>query len=377
VKRAIGALLVVALVCFSLGPLRTPIPVSAAPTLSVTAKKVCKTVVKKVHGKKKKVRVCKTVKPKPAVPPAPAAHVLATIPVAHSFQMAGGFGSVWVNRGPTMEDRVSRIDPGTNSISAIVTVNNLGGQGIASGFGSIWEVDIAHSVSRIDPTSNTVIATIPIAGTSPIGIAVSDHAVWVATHNEPAVANGATVVKIDPATNAVVDTISVGGSHGGPAALLSAAGSIWAYDQVNSQVARIDPSTDKVTDIPTSRGCVCRSFAADAAHVWMSIPETMEVDRIDPATNAISTAVPKSALTPYKMSGIYWLEAGGGALWLSGPCGKWACVVKIDPATNTVTKGWSVTVDGSPGDAGLALLYAGDSLWLSEVNRVLRLDVNS
>src|SRR5579864_4214754 len=32
-------------------------------------KKVCKTVTKKVHGKKKRVRVCHTVKPKPTATP--------------------------------------------------------------------------------------------------------------------------------------------------------------------------------------------------------------------------------------------------------------------------------------------------------------------
>jgi hypothetical protein len=46
-------------------------PVAASPSAASGAKKVCKTVTKKVHGKKRKVRVCTTVKPKPKPTPAP------------------------------------------------------------------------------------------------------------------------------------------------------------------------------------------------------------------------------------------------------------------------------------------------------------------
>jgi hypothetical protein len=71
-RRTVTTLCVLAV--FSLLATALPLagsPVAASPSAASAARKVCKTVTKKVHGKKTKVKVCKTVKPKPKPTPTP------------------------------------------------------------------------------------------------------------------------------------------------------------------------------------------------------------------------------------------------------------------------------------------------------------------
>jgi DNA-binding beta-propeller fold protein YncE len=356
---------------------------------SPALKKTCHYVTKKIHGKKKRVKVCKTVKPKPSPTPTPipvvppAAHVVTTIPITDPFNLTFAFGSVWVNRGLTGNtDTVTRIDPATNQVTANIHVDDGGGQVITSGFGSIWENDNGYGmISRIDPQTNTIIARISTEATSPIGIAISPHAVWVGNHNEPPVDNGAVVTKIDPTTNAVVDKVPVGGAQGGPAWVQYAFGTVWAYDQIRGTVDRIDPDTDKVVKaIPAAGGCICRMFVNDASHIWYNGPSTTSdggVQQIDPGTNTITNLIPQNTFDRYGMSMAYWMQYDAGTLWLSGPCGQYACILRVDAAAGTIQSAWTVPVTGKPGDLALTFVYADGSIWLADAHRVLRIDVSS
>jgi YVTN family beta-propeller protein len=73
---------------------------------------------------------------------------------------------------------------------------------VAAGNGAVWVSRRTDNiVARVDPQTNTVTAMIPV-GTEPDGIATSPGAVWVANHGAPSVS------RIDPATNELVATIS-------------------------------------------------------------------------------------------------------------------------------------------------------------------------
>jgi virginiamycin B lyase len=369
-----------------------PVVASVHP-LASAQKKTCKHVTKRVHGKKTRVKVCKKVKPKPMPRPTPtptpvplvpsAARILATTPLTDPFNMTLAFGSLWVNRGLSgHSDAVTRIDPGTNAVTASIHVDTAGGQVIAPGFGSIWEINNGEgTISRIDPQTNTVLATISTQSTNPIGIAMSPHAVWVGNHNEPPVEGGAAVTKIDPATNTIVDKVYVGGTEGGPAWLQYAFGTVWAYDQITGTVDRINPDTDKiVAAIPAGDGCICRMFVNDASHVWYNGPSATSdggVQQIDPATNTITPLIPQSTFDRYGMPGVYWMQYDGGSLWLSGPCGQFACIVRADATTGTIQSAWTVAVTGKPSALFLTFVYADGSLWLADASRVIRLDVSS
>ena len=94
---------------------------------------------------------------------------------------------------------------------------------------------------------------------------------------------------------------------------------------------------------------------------------------IDPATNTISTTISATTLARYGIDTVFGLDYDSGSLWVSGPCGKQACVLRVDASSNAVTGDWSFP--GSGDDDALELQLAGGSLRVSEHQAVLRLDV--
>ena len=76
------------------------------------------------------------------------------------------------------DDRVTRIDPATLSVTETITVGRRP-VGIAFGGGAIWVANSeAGTVSRIDPSSGNVVDTIEV-GSRPAAIAFGDDVVWV------------------------------------------------------------------------------------------------------------------------------------------------------------------------------------------------------
>jgi streptogramin lyase len=310
----------------------------------------------------------------------PPASVAATIPLDGANRMTSAAGSLWVNAGGPSGHVVARIDPATNAVLATIALpfpSTIAGD-IGYGFGSIWESNLdTQTVTRIDPGSDKVVATIPAQGTGTNGLAFTDSNVWVANHNEPAAVNGANVAKIDPATNQVVATVPIGTGQGGPAWLIEAAGSIWAFDQSHEKIDRIDPGTGSIKTISSPVGrSANRHFATDGTRVWFSVPLDTGpplVQMINPATNTISTTVSATTLARYSVNTVYGLDFDSGSLWLSGPCGSQACVLRVDASTSAVTGAWSFP--GSGDDDALELQFAAGSVWVSEHQAVLRLGI--
>jgi YVTN family beta-propeller protein len=94
--------------------------------------------------------------------------------------VAVGGGAVWVTG--TADDAVSRIEPSTNSVTAIAV--GRAPVGIAYGAGAVWVANSEEgTVSRIDPSTSKVVATIPV-GNSPLRIAVGAGVVWVTVQED-------------------------------------------------------------------------------------------------------------------------------------------------------------------------------------------------
>ena len=134
----------------------------------------CKIVKKKVHGKIRKVRVCK--KKKPAPPPPPIARITATIKLEGLvYDALFSDGSLWVRvdgNSRSLGDLVERIDPSTNAVVARISVGE--GYGIAAGEGAIWAANNdTNTLSRINPASNAVTATFPLPVTGPHAVATA------------------------------------------------------------------------------------------------------------------------------------------------------------------------------------------------------------
>jgi streptogramin lyase len=252
----------------------------------------------------------------------------ATIPVSTPRDVSSGFGSIWVSNGPSRT--VTRIDPSTNAVLAVISVPDPASV-LAAGAGAIWVTSFpGDSVTRIDPTSNAATGTISLApsGLGPIGITVFDGYVWVANHDGNPTGS---VAKIDPATMGVVDVIPIGSqSFAGPNWLSAGAGSLWTDVPNINAVTRIDPSTDTVIATIPDKG-VCGALAASDTAVWVAggggsgcLPG---ITRIDPTSNTVTARLNAGGQTDA-------LALGNNTLWYGTSISDF--LGRIDTSTTTI-----------------------------------------
>ena len=317
----------------------------------------CKTVVTKVHGTKKKHRVCAKPKPLP-----PAGTVLAKIPLgADPANVAAGEGSVWVTE---QTNGLVRIDPATNTIvSRIATATPVQDEApaVAAGDGGVWLTNWSNNtVTRVDPATGQVIATIPV-GHAPGGIAVAPGSVWVANHHSDSLS------RIDPTTNTVAATVAFGSAPtSGPQGIDATSDAVWAAVPNLAGVVRIDTQTNSLAaTIPT--GPECGSLAASPDAIWIAsgCGSSSLVTRVDPLTN-------KSVATVTVGAAARSVAVGLGSVWVATTKG----LDRIDPQANKVIG--ELTVPGGAaddGDIGVFgdLTISNGSVWLAMAGQVLRI----
>jgi YVTN family beta-propeller protein len=195
-----------------------------------------------------------------------------------SNAVAVGLGSVWT----ADTGFVTRIDPETGKIRALIPTGRAPEDGVAVGEGGVWAL-AGVGVMRIDPARNEVVATIPIAqtlngrGYTSTAIAVGNGAVWVAnwysafsefspTRHIPRPRAG-TVSRIDPESNAVIATITVGRD---PFGVAVGDGAVWVTNRTAFTVSRIDPETNEVVKT-IQIGNRPRAVAVGGGAVWVSV----------------------------------------------------------------------------------------------------------
>ena len=141
---------------------------------------------------------------------------------------------------------------------------------------AIWVGSNAPSgqdIFRIDPATNTSTA-VPIGHDSPSGIIVSADAVWTANGDD-------TVTRIDPATKAVVATVKVG-SAAGSRARWRPTGRSGSRTSTTNTISVIDPETNAVVAHgqdrarpvrrPRAASATCGSAATEASDLWRIRP---------------------------------------------------------------------------------------------------------
>jgi serine/threonine protein kinase len=171
------------------------------------------------------------------------------------------------------------------------------------------------SLQRIDPATNKLIATIRLPGrlegSQPV--AAGGGSLWVAS------SDGDAIFEIDLKRNAVRRTLRGSGES---SVLAYGAGSLWAVNQRDGLVSRIDPSSGSITD---------------------SVP-------LPPGLGA-SGVVPNA--------GASWVKASSRAVWTSWLTPR-TNVVRIDPRTMSVRP-----VQIGPRSVGLLrdLVEVGSTLW--------------
>jgi streptogramin lyase len=179
--------------------------------------------------------------------------------------MAASDDGVWVTGYWT--DQLVRIDPASNRVAARLILPD-GPSGIAIADGAVWVTStIAGELIKIDPSTNQILATIPLncpatclQGSLPLTVATTGDALWVRTTGD------GLVVRVDSATNRVVNEVQVTYPIGrnGQDRIAAFDGAVWVCG-VNLQ--RIDPSTNVVS---SSIGVSPTSVTAGFGSLWIT-----------------------------------------------------------------------------------------------------------
>jgi len=184
-------------------------------------------------------------------------------------EVTTGDGAVWV--ADAGEDRVLRIDPRSNRVVARIDVQAGVGGDIAVGSGFVWVAgkSAEPALSQIETSNNRVV---PGEGDFDGDIAVGEGFGW--SYNP-----GGFVARIDPKTKLERGRAALEDSAGGEVEV--GAGAVWALDEANGRLWRIDPRTGRVRGSATQVQAEPDSGLAigpDAA--WVTQPSSDTVVRI-------------------------------------------------------------------------------------------------
>jgi branched-chain amino acid transport system substrate-binding protein len=154
---------------------------------------------------------------------------------------------------------VSRVDPGTNEVAAVV--RRLDAGAVAAGDEGVWTLGLDSSLASIDPATAAVDKRIRVAANTLSAIAVGAGAVWAAAPYD------GTVWRVDPEPRVVQRTIDVGT---GVTDVAYGLGSVWALNSLRGTVSRIDPETNRVV-AKAALGNTPRQIAVGAGGVWVTV----------------------------------------------------------------------------------------------------------
>jgi serine/threonine protein kinase len=232
------------------------------------------------------------------------------------------------------------------SVLAGVLLNQGGGPGKPSTKPTLTpKVD---SLQQIDPKTNTLVKTIGGVGSNPIAIAVGAGSVWVGSEDD------GTVARVDPKTNSI-RTINTSR----PQAIAIRDGKVLVSNQFGS-LSTIDPENMRVrTSSQPLFGYV--SFALGEGALWGLWGG---LDRINHG-GQVEKRITKKLLETFAVA------AGEGAVWVLD--GALRSVMRVDPATNRVVQ--RLRLGFEPG--GIAV--GGGSVWVTDPRggRVVRIDPRS
>jgi virginiamycin B lyase len=216
-----------------------------------------------------------------------------------------GFGSVWV--ASCADHTIVRINLKNNQIEATIPLAIADAEGsIVAAEGGVWVLtDKKGKLSRIDPSTNKITAVIDVAPNSFAAVA-GYRSIWITNTGDDANVNGS-VQRINPKTNKIEATISVGKQ---PRFLAAGENGIWTLNQTDGSVSHIDPKTNKVVatilcDVPGTGG----DISAGEGYVWVRAKKELLLV-IDPKQNKVI-----EILEPPAESGA--VRASHGSVWVT------------------------------------------------------------
>jgi virginiamycin B lyase len=221
--------------------------------------------------------------------------------------------------------------------------------GLTFGFGSLWVplCSKPNRIVRVDPATNQITATLPVGPAGPEGgIAATRDSVWIVTDN------AGTLVRIDPVSNKVRQTISILPGSFNPVfdGSTSGAGTVWISGGITNIVTAVDASSGTVlATVPV--GPKPRFLAVGGGSIWTLNQGDGSVTRVDAQSRkAIATI---TVGIPGPGGDIAW---GAGFVWTTV---FGVPLTAIDAKTNKIFRQWV----GAGGDA---LRFGHDSVWLTD-----------
>jgi streptogramin lyase len=281
----------------------------------------CKHVIRKVHRRKRRVRVCPKTKPGLPVVGTVAAEISTDAAPLGLLALPNG---VWVaaHHGTS----IARIDPSSNAVVARVPAAN-GDQParMVSGDGWLFAVNYSgETVTVIDPVTNAVRSSFQAPYENCCFPAFGAGSLWLLGFSSSDVSRPDRLTRVDPSGRVVMSM-----PLPSPDGLVFGAGSVWGSS--DGKIFRLGPATNQIT-ARISTAAVPMAFAAGS--VWAAdwTADGAHVVRIDPTNDTIAATIrlpgPASALNG--TDSAIWVAEGppdspGSHLW------------KIDPATNRVS----------------------------------------
>jgi hypothetical protein len=287
--------------------------------------------------------------------------VVATIGTGgFAYDMAAGAGALWV----VGSHEVTRVDPGTDSVTARIPVaaTGSGPAAVAVGAGAVWvPVAVPAALWRIDPGSGKVTGRIPLGGPlrGPISVSAAGDTVWVACCGEARPGYpGSTgrLLRVDPHRKRVVADIPLPAD---PAAVAADAGSAWVAT-ADGQVLLASRKRNRVVAAIDAGGPLgfSQTIAVGPGGVWLADPFDEQVVRIDPRTRRVMARIPAGAVTT--------LAVTTDAVWGLSSMG----LVRVDPARGRVV---AVAPDPELRRARFVAAGAG-AVWTAGWSSVSRID---
>ena len=248
--------------------------------------------------------------------------------------------SVWIGNKP--KNSITRLDPKTNKVAAVIPVGKEPCAGLAAAFGSVWVPNCGDkTLSRVDVATNKVVATIPLGPADTEGcIAANEDSIWYLTDIK------GILTRIDPATNQAVAEIAVA-----PGSVCAAYGehAIWITSPDANTLTRVDPQTNLVT-ATINAGKAPRFLTVGEGAVWTLNQGDGTVSRVDPKTGRVIANIDAGIPGP---GGD--IASGEGSVWVTMHD---VPLTRIDTETNKVVQQWV-------GPGGDSLRLGLGSIWLT------------
>lgn len=176
--------------------------------------------------------------------------------------------------------------------------------GLAAAGGSAWvATNVPQGVARIDydrrSAKSRIVRAIPLPH-APHAIALGAGSVW-ATDNEENL-----VRRIDPASGSILSRIRVGND---PVAMVAAENAVWVANRGDGSISRIDPRTNSVVKA-ISVGESPAAVALGEGSVWVANGGDGTLVRVDPRTNERTASIEIG----HRPQGV---AVAGGSVWVT------------------------------------------------------------